>query len=1072
MAGHAPTSAAGANKDALDELADDLAKEGLAHLLADADIAQHAVDWIVDQFGTRKVFARLAVRLIAMLATAAAEKSGEWLSDVARQHLKTLLLRLPFAKALLEKGKTFIGYLDKEVRAKNEVKKMLAGGLRPRDLQHTEELKQETRLGLAALVKLHELADQLAALEDLISPQPLLDLPLFDEGTGGLNRFFFGTQKIPLVGRDADLAALDEFLGGPAPFAWWLVAGPGGLGKSRLALELCLRHGMVWRAGFLPSDYTAYDFRTWKPSQPTLIVVDYVMSRAKAIGELIRTLYLRRNELLFPVRVLLLERDTEGDWLDRLHGRRGRDRAALLTARHAEPHVLKPLSSEDLWKTIAFMLDDVGQPHPDKAATMSLLRSIDPEGRPLFAALLADALAAGVRPPHWNRQVLVEQVLEREEANWWEPAGVSDQDKNLLALATLSGGLNRGDRHPPAIAERLASFSPQRYRTMIGEDAAERLAPLQPDIVGELFVLERLSPANAADALVDAFRDAAWNEKQGTGIADFLYRAASDFAPHEALPRLAKPATETSAERESWALTATDLVSVLGAPDIDGAKQVHADLVALADTHPEERMLRLEQAKASYNLINALCRRNDLKDAMVVYRGLSDFAGRHVGDSALAERRAKAVVNLISCCDAWGETTVAQQLFDEASALAARYGDEPTFRVRQAEAAHNLINAYAHQESEKAAEIYKALVRLADGHPAESQLRIMQAGALGNRLARALNSGDLQDARRTHDELAVLAKRHGKLATVAKTAGEAAIRVLMAYGEAGETDKAREIYDELKAAAATEGTAAARSLHGNAGFNLVSIYGRTGDSAGAQSIFQEISALASQHPMERGLRWDRSVAGFNLLSAHHRAGELGPQQKTYEELATFAAAHPDELQLCELQARAAILLASSYGQAGDLEKACGLLDAITTLSQALPHEPMLRQHQATIAFNLINALWQKDARTEATAMYERLGALVRSFPEEGELRQVQASGALNLVYRQGAAGKLNEARRLQSELLALCRQHKSETKLLEAGLQASVYLRDLYERAGNADAAEISRDIETLSAAVEMTLVG
>ena len=42
MAGHAPTSAAGANKDALDELADDLAKEGLAHLLADADIAQHA----------------------------------------------------------------------------------------------------------------------------------------------------------------------------------------------------------------------------------------------------------------------------------------------------------------------------------------------------------------------------------------------------------------------------------------------------------------------------------------------------------------------------------------------------------------------------------------------------------------------------------------------------------------------------------------------------------------------------------------------------------------------------------------------------------------------------------------------------------------------------------------------------------------------------------------------------------------------------------------------------------------------------------------------------------------------
>jgi hypothetical protein len=120
--------------------------------------------------------------------------------------LKALFLRLPFAKDLEAKAKTFIGYIDRELRAKNEVKKVLAGGMRPRDVQHAEELKEEIRMGLEALVKLDELTDALAVLQELISPQPLLDLPLFDEGAGGLNRFFFGAQKIPLRGRKGDLA--------------------------------------------------------------------------------------------------------------------------------------------------------------------------------------------------------------------------------------------------------------------------------------------------------------------------------------------------------------------------------------------------------------------------------------------------------------------------------------------------------------------------------------------------------------------------------------------------------------------------------------------------------------------------------------------------------------------------------------------------------------------------------------------------------------------------------------------------------------------------------------------------
>jgi tetratricopeptide (TPR) repeat protein len=1063
MADHGTSSPAAAKKDALDHLADEIAKEGLASLLADTDIATHAVDWIVEEFGTRKITARLAVRVIATLASAGAEKGGEWLSDVAKQQMKALFLRLPFAKQLEAKAKTFIGYLDKDLRAKNEVKKVLSGGIRPRDAEYADELKEEMRVGLEALVKLDELSEAIAVLKELVSPQPLLNLPLFDEGPEGLNRFFFGTQKVPLCGRDADLAALEEFLATPASFGWWLVAGPGGLGKSRLALELCLRQGMVWRAGFLPSDYTAEHFRSWQPNQPTLIVIDYVMSRAEAIGQLCRTLYLRRKELTFPVRLLLLEREAQGDWLDRMHGGRGSDRATLLAARYAEPHILKPLSPDDLWRTITSMLDDASRPHPDKRATLALLSQMDPEGRPLFAALLADALAAGASPWQWNRMVLLKSVLEREEANWWKTADITDADKELLAIATLCGGLRRDEKHPQEIAVRLAEFSPQRYRAMTGENAAERLTPLQPDIIGELFVLESLSPANTSGTVIDAFRNAAWEENEGAGISEFLYRAAYDFAPHPALRQLMVAATQTSITRAKWARAATDLVIALGGKDIESAEQILAALVTLAQSHPGERVLRVEQAKASYNLINAWCRRERLVKAKEVYDELVNLATHYPDDSALSERQAKAVVNLIPSCKFWDQTTLAQQLYDEVVALAVKYNNS-WFRERQAEAAVNLMNAYTDVDTTKLMGIYRSLVELVDANPAEPLLALALMQALRNRLASAFRSDDLEEARQVYEQLVRLARQYADLITIGETAKDAAIRILIAYGDAGQIAKSQEFYDELKMAAADAGSAEARRMQANAAFNLVSIYGNAGHLAQAHKVFEEVAALAASYPAEPVLRWDRSVAGFNLISSYHRAREIDSERQVYDELEKFASNHLDEHQLRELQARASILLVSSYGEAGDLTSARGLYDSIAVLAAAHPNEPPLRKHLAAVSFNLMNARWEKDDRPSAILMYDRLVSLAHSHAQEAELRLTQGSAALNLIIRYSDAGELDEARRLHGELVSLCRQYKSEGAFCDTGVKASLLLYDFYKNGGNTKLAkEMLRDAEQLS---------
>ena len=66
-------------------------------------------------------------------------------------------------------------------------------------------------------------------------------------------RFIYSARVLPFMGRDAEINRLGDFLEYPEqPFRWMVLHGSGGVGKSRLALELCLLIRDEWHAGFLP----------------------------------------------------------------------------------------------------------------------------------------------------------------------------------------------------------------------------------------------------------------------------------------------------------------------------------------------------------------------------------------------------------------------------------------------------------------------------------------------------------------------------------------------------------------------------------------------------------------------------------------------------------------------------------------------------------------------------------------------------------------------------------------------------------------------------------------------------
>ncbi len=136
------------------------------------------------------------------------------------------------------------------------------------------------------------------------------------------DRFVYKTERLKVVGREAELAELNAWLdktqhapGNPAGFGWDLWVGPPGSGKSRLALQLC-RDRQNWHCGFFSfKDPHQPDWLLWQPKANTLIIFDYVAEHADKIGRIISTLTSRaalgaKHPLPqgINVRCLLLER--------------------------------------------------------------------------------------------------------------------------------------------------------------------------------------------------------------------------------------------------------------------------------------------------------------------------------------------------------------------------------------------------------------------------------------------------------------------------------------------------------------------------------------------------------------------------------------------------------------------------------------------------------------------------------------------------------------------------------------------------------------------------------------------
>jgi putative lipoic acid-binding regulatory protein len=789
------------------------ADKGIAEYFKSTGTAAALAEWLHEETRLPTPVIKVCLKLLAQGLELGAKKKGAWLGRLAGQRIKGLVLSIPGLGDGFQRISEALGKLDKEAEAKRKFQEVL-GGQKPANMaEFAQYLSLDLQTQLKELETLDEFRDEVRAaldsiqadLRHLLNPQPHLSLYLAPEDER--YKFKFYTRWIPFLGRKKEQAALVSFLESDNAFSWWLTTGDAGSGKSRLALEFAMENSVGWRAGFLDASGDI-DWRTWQPERPTLLISDYAFREPEVLRSVAKALA-ERQDLDCPVRLLLLERQAEGPWMDTFLGTPDRHRHAIEQAQFEEQFLaLPPMAPEELKALCLVIIAKLKAPLPSSSVEEVLELMVRMGGRPLFVAFIADALARDGDPRKWDRDALLKDVLGREMGRW-RTAGATDEDMTLLAFATMTGGLSVSDTGRavedakgllPGLDKRVA----QVHSFMTGGPADE-LKPLEPDILGEAFVLDWLSPeselvALAASERADGLRKLAWRFSP-SGMFGFLSRTAGDFPEHFLLAALAASVEGSEEQRAYWSMAATDLIGHIGNKQRDLATSLYEAQKRLAVEY-EEPALREEQAKGAYNLLTIFCETGEVDRAEAFYCELAFLASEHPKEPALREEQGRGAFNLLNRYLQVGGYERGEALYQELAVLASKHPEEPALREQQARGAYNLLNGDLKAGGyERAEALYQELAVLASKHPEEPALRERQGKGAANLIGSLGLVGEYERAESLYQELAVLASAHPEEPAFREQQAMGAVNCILNLGKAGSLKEADCIYQELVALA-------------------------------------------------------------------------------------------------------------------------------------------------------------------------------------------------------------------------------------------------------------------------------
>lgn len=231
----------------------------------------------------------------------------------------------------------------------------------------------------------------------------------------------FDSGYFPFSGREEELARLAKFCEAEEQLLWWAVTGPGGMGKSRLVFEFCNR---MKEAGWKTQRFEANPSRGgearslselpgWMPEvDKTIVVLDDVQAYMESVYAWMTLM--DRTSRSEDLRILLLERDgknlSDAAWL----GPDFKGKYLDEWCHNKDFLRLNPMTDEQLMAVMTNYAKAAGKTL-NAELLLKTLERVDPEfKRPLYAVAIADARCQGKDPTNWDRDKILDTLLDRE----------------------------------------------------------------------------------------------------------------------------------------------------------------------------------------------------------------------------------------------------------------------------------------------------------------------------------------------------------------------------------------------------------------------------------------------------------------------------------------------------------------------------------------------------------------------------------------------------------------------------------------------------------------------------------
>lgn len=245
------------------------------------------------------------------------------------------------------------------------------------------------------------------------------------------NRFKYNSGKIDFQGRTTEIKTINKMCDSEEPFLWISITGKGGMGKTRLAYQMCKE--------LKKEDWLTFEPIHSKPNAESIInkiensdsndiickvfmCFDYVKFNIDAIKEImLHLLDIASNNYRF--RVVLIERDPDDieisdDYL--LSGYRYSDIPVEIASEGQKSIALGKLSREDYFAIIKQYYKEYTGMDAKNYSCLEMIydkfEELDNQiNRPLFALFITDAMIAGEDLNSWDEKDALRYFVNREQ---------------------------------------------------------------------------------------------------------------------------------------------------------------------------------------------------------------------------------------------------------------------------------------------------------------------------------------------------------------------------------------------------------------------------------------------------------------------------------------------------------------------------------------------------------------------------------------------------------------------------------------------------------------------------------